>query len=71
MRIPTDEFEHPALLASPVELEFMGLDRFTPVPHPRPDEPTAAPDEEEHCNKSKAPLLLCSGFRPRAQAMCC
>ncbi|SPQ20159.1 7912be00-275d-404e-8c3a-a7ac945b45cc [Thermothielavioides terrestris] len=36
-----------------IELEFMGLDRFRPVPHPSPDNPTAAPDEEEHCNKMR------------------
>ncbi|KAL2017441.1 hypothetical protein VTK56DRAFT_2097 [Thermocarpiscus australiensis] len=39
------------LLASPVELDFLGLDRFKPVLHPSPYDPTAAPDEEEHCDR--------------------
>lgn len=47
-----------ALQASPVELEFLGLGRLKPTLHPNSDDPTAAKDEEEHCNKSKASLLV-------------
>ncbi|EAQ84553.1 predicted protein [Chaetomium globosum CBS 148.51] len=39
--------------ASAVEIEFLGFDRFKPVPHPSPNNPSAAPDEEAHCNKMR------------------
>ncbi|KAH6617399.1 hypothetical protein F5144DRAFT_498981 [Chaetomium tenue] len=39
--------------ASAVEIEFLGFDRFSPVPHPSPNNPSAAPDEEAHCNKMR------------------
>ena len=45
------------LLASAVEIEFLGYDRFKQVPRPDPTDPDTATDEEAHCNKSKPPLV--------------
>ena len=41
--------------ASAVEIEFLGYDRFKPVPRPNPTDPDTAADEEAHCNKSNNP----------------
>ncbi|KAL2017346.1 hypothetical protein VTK56DRAFT_2269 [Thermocarpiscus australiensis] len=41
------------LTASAVEIEFLGYERFKPVPHPSPATPHAASDEEAHCNKMR------------------
>jgi hypothetical protein len=45
------------LLASPVEVEFLGYNRFEHVPRPDPTDPDTAADEEAHCNKSTPPLV--------------
>ena len=45
------------LLASAVEIEFLGYDRFKQVPRPDPTDPDIATDEEAHCSKSKPPLV--------------
>lgn len=44
------------LLASAVEVGFLGYDRFEHVPRPDPTDPDTAADEEAHCNKSTPPL---------------
>jgi hypothetical protein len=49
------------LLASAVELEFLGYGRFKPVPRPDPTDPGTAADEEAHCNKSKPPPVKLDG----------
>lgn len=43
------------MVAAAVDLEFLGYDRFQPVPRPDPKDPNTAADEEAHCNKSMKP----------------
>jgi hypothetical protein len=43
------------MMAAVVDLEFLGYDRFEPVPRPDPKDPNTAADEEAHCNKSTKP----------------
>ena len=43
------------MMAAVVDLEFLGFDRFEPVPRPDPKDPNTAADEEAHCNKSTEP----------------
>ena len=45
------------LKASAAEIEFLGYERFKPVPHPSPATPRDAPDEDAHCTKSKFDVL--------------
>ncbi|KAK4121289.1 hypothetical protein N657DRAFT_665577 [Parathielavia appendiculata] len=41
------------LVASTVEIAFLGYDRFEPVPRPNPTDPDSAADGETHCNKMR------------------
>ncbi|AEO63869.1 uncharacterized protein THITE_2027417, partial [Thermothielavioides terrestris NRRL 8126] len=58
------------LTASAVEIEFLGYERFKPVPHPCPATPHAVPDEEAHCNKNKVKILNSCFGRAQNETYC-
>ena len=50
------------LTASAVEVEFLGYGRFENVPRPSVADPSAAAEEEAHCNKSKYPSAAVQSY---------